>query len=506
MKKGIVYLVGAGPGDPGLLTRKGLDCLARADVVIYDHLINPSLLDAAPPAAERIYAGKEAAKHALKQEEVNRLLVTKAKEGKYVVRLKGGDPFVLGRGGEEAEALQRAGIPFEIVPGVTSAVAVPAYAGIPVTHRGTASSFAVITGHEDPRKAASSLDWEKLAQGGDTLVFLMGLKNLPLIVSELKKHGRSADTPAAVIQDGTLPGQKTVAGTLKNIVAKVKKQLLAPPAVIVVGEVVSLRDRLAWFDSRPLSGRRVLVTRARRQASALSKLLSERGAQPVELPAIAIKSIDDNKKLDRAISRLGQYQWLLFTSVNGVESFFNRLRDRGRDARALGDLKIGAIGPATADALRERGITTDYVPTVYTSEGIITGFKRMKISGRRLLLPRANIDDKELVEGLKGLGFRVDEVAVYRTVPPAAEIAAAKKLLRGGGIDIVTFTSSSTVTNLLAAFGQDLSGLKSVKVACIGPKTAATATKAELKVDIIAKESTVPGLVDAIEEYFQKEA
>jgi uroporphyrinogen III methyltransferase/synthase len=506
MKKGIVYLVGAGPGDPGLLTRKGLDCLARADVVIYDHLIDRSLPDAAPSAAEKIYAGKEAAKHALKQEEINRLLVSKAKEGKCVVRLKGGDPFVLGRGGEEAEALRQEGVLFKIVPGVTSAVAVPAYAGIPVTHRGTASSFAVITGHEDPRKTASSLDWEKLALGADTLVFLMGLKNLPLIVSELKKHGRSADTPAAVIQDGTLPGQKTVTGTLKNIIARAKKQSLAPPAVIVVGEVVRLRDRLAWFDSRPLSGKRVLVTRARRQAGALSKLLSERGARPVELPAIDIKPIDGNKKLDRAITNLIRYHWVLFTSANGVEAFFNRLRDRGRDARALGDLKIGAIGPATADALRERGIIADFVPEVYTSEGVIAGLRRKKVSGQRLLLPRANIADKELVKGLKGLEVKVEEVAVYRTVPPAEDIAAAKKLLRGEGIDIVTFTSSSTVNNLLAAFHGDLSGMKNIKVACIGPKTAATAAKAGLKVDIMATESTVPGLVDAIEEYFQKEA
>lgn len=506
MKTGKVYLVGAGPGDPGLITQKGLDCLAKADVVVYDHLLDERILDAAPSGAEKIYAGKEAGRHSMKQDEINRFLVAKANEGKCAVRLKGGDPFVLGRGGEEAEALKERSIPFEVVPGITSAIAVPAYAGIPVTHRGLASSFAVITGHEDPKKAGSSIDWEKAATSADTLVFLMGMKNLPLIVAELVTHGRPANTPAAVIQDGTRLGQKTVTGTLKDIVNKVKKAALKAPVVIVVGKVVELREKMAWFDNRPLAGKRVLVTRARRQASTLSRLLAERGAQPIELPTIDIQAVSDNKKLDKAISSLDQYQWVLFTSVNGVEAFFKRLNNLKRDARALGNLKIGAIGPATAEAIRGCGIIADFVPGVFTGEGIIAGFKDLDVSGLRLLLPRADIADNELIKGLKGLGVTVDEIVAYRTVTPVGEIAKARELLLAGKIDIITFTSSSTVTNLVAAFEGDLSALSGVKIACIGPKTADTATKAGLKVDIIAGKQTITGLVDATEEYYKEEA
>lgn len=506
MKTGKVYLVGAGPGDPGLISRRGLECLAQADVVIYDRLLDERLLDLVPLSAEKIYAGKKSGEHTSEQEEINQLLLEKAAKGKIVVRLKGGDPFVFGRGGEEAEALKDNQILFEVVPGVSSAVAVPAYAGIPVTHRGLASSFAVITGHEDPGKDRSSINWEKLATGVDTLVFLMGMENLPEIVARLLAHGRPADTPVAVIKDGTRPEQKTVVGSLTDIVARVKKHRLSSPAVIVVGEVVKLREKLAWFDNRPLFGKRILVTRARHQASALSRLLSEQGAQPIELPAIDIKAAASTAELDQAISNLERYQWIVFTSVNGVEAFFRRLNSLNLDSRTLKNIKIGAIGPATAQALATRGIIPDYLPEVYTTEGLIAGLSRGDITGQRFLLPRADIADKELTRGITRLGAEVHEVVTYRTVPAADTISQAQEMLLSGKIDVITFTSSSTVANLVAVFKGKPLAVNSAKVACIGPKTADTATRAGLKVDIVARQQTIPGLVAAIAEYFRKEA
>ncbi|MFH1646497.1 MAG: uroporphyrinogen-III C-methyltransferase [Chloroflexota bacterium] len=505
MKAGKVYLVGAGPGDPGLITVKGIDCLKKADVIIYDRLLDQGLLEAAPPAAERIYVGKTAGEHTRTQHEINRLLVDKAEEGITIVRLKGGDPFVLGRGGEEAEVLAQNGIAFEVVPGVTSAVAVPAYAGIPVTHREKASSFAVITGHEDPGKDSSSINWEKLATGVDTLIFLMGMKNLPEIAARLIEYGRPPETPVAVIKDGTRPEQATVVGSLKDIVSRVEEYGLTAPAVIVVGDVISLREKIRWFDNRPLFGKRILVTRARRQASALSRLLAERGAQPVELPAIDIQAADYGE-LDRAAANLGNYHWIIFTSVNGVEAFWERLQHLERDSRTLGGLRIGAIGPATAQALEAKGITPDYIPEVYTSEGVVAGLKKQNVTGQRFLLPRADIADKELAQGINRLGASVHEVTAYRTLPATEAVTRAKQMITSGEIDIVTFTSSSTVSNLLAAFGEEPLAISRARVACIGPKTAETAARAGLNVDIIAGEQTVAGLVAAIEEYFRKAA
>ncbi len=505
MKAGKVYLVGAGPGDPGLISRKGLECLTQADVIIYDRLLDEQLLDSVLPEAERIYVGKAAGQHAREQSEINQLLVDKAKAGKTVVRLKGGDPFVLGRGGEEAQALEHNHIPFEVVPGVSSAVAVPAYAGIPVTHRRLASSFAVITGHEDPGKASSSIAWEKLATGVDTLVFLMGMQNLPKIVAQLLEHGRPPNTPVAVIKNGTRPEQKTIVASLTDIVARVKEQHFTAPAVIVVGEVVRLREKLRWFDNRPLFGKRILVTRARHQASALSKLLSEHGAQPIELPAIDIQATANTEELDQAISNVKCYHWIVFTSVNGVNAFFQRLYSLNLDTRALNGLKIGAIGPATAKALEKRGIIPDYLPEIYTSQGFIAGLKSWDISGQRFLLPRADIADKELTEGISQLGAEAHEVAVYRTVPAFDAISRAKQMLLSGEIDAITFTSSSTVSNLVAVFKKEQPTINKAKVACIGPKTADTAANAGLRVDIVASEHTIPGLVAAIEQYFKKE-
>ncbi len=505
MKSGKVFLVGAGPGDPGLITSKGLACLEMADVVVYDHLADKRLVENTPAGAEKIYVGKAAGHHTMPQEEINRLLAAKAKENKVVVRLKGGDPFVLGRGGEEAETLARNGVPFEVVPGITSAVAVPAYAGIPVTHRGLASSFAVVTGHEDPAKDSSSINWEKLATGVDTLVLLMGMQNIARICRELVRHGRPVTTPVAVIKEGTSPAQKTVVGTLRNIADKVNKGHLGPPAIIVVGDVVTLREKLRWFDSRPIFGKRILVTRARQQASRLSRLLAERGAEPVELPAIEIKLETDSPGLSRALDNLERYHWIIFTSANGVAAFFQGLHRRNLDARALKGISIGAIGPATAGILGDKGIVPDYLPEVYTTEGIVEGIKGRDITGRRFLLPRADIADEKLGEAIRQLGGEVEEVTVYRTSPARASIEKARKLLRSGQIDVITFTSSSTVSNLMAALGGEKVALNGVRIASIGPRTSETAIRAGLRVDITAGEQTMPGLAAAIEDYFRKE-
>ncbi len=497
--KGKVYLVGAGPGDPGLITVKGLKCIKQGEVIVYDRLIDERLLQEASPDADMIYVGKSAHHHALEQSKINELLIAKAQQDKIVVRLKGGDPFVLGRGGEEAEALCKHQIPFEIVPGISSAIAVPAYAGIPVTHRGMASSFAVFTGHEDPSKGETSLAWDKLATGTDTLVFLMGVANLSQITNELIKNGRSPDTPAALIRQGTTPQQQTLVGTLKTIVNLAEKEKFKPPAVLLVGEVVNLRQHIAWFDNRPLFGRRVLVTRSRQQASALSQLLAEHGALPIEWPTIEIHPIKDNNELDSAISCMNTYQWLIFTSTNGVDAFFRYITNKGQDARVLKGLEIGAIGPATAATLEKWGLCPDFVPDKYTSENIVSGLKECLTEGQRVLLARAEEVPPELVSGLEILGAEVHQVPVYRTVP-AEPVSSAKKMLRKGDIDIITFTSSSTVRNLVAQMGDDWPVSNKAKVACIGPVTSAAAQRAGLTVDIVAKEHTIPGLVEAIEE------
>jgi uroporphyrinogen III methyltransferase/synthase len=500
---GTVYLVGAGPGDPGLITLKGVECLKKADVVIYDALSDERLVAHAPEAAERIYVGKKAGQHTLPQDDINRLLASKAKQGKTVVRLKGGDPFVFGRGGEEADVLKREGVPYEVVSGITSAVAVPAYAGIPVTHRGVASSFAVITGHEDPAKAVSALDWEHLGKGIDTLVFLMGMQNIAAICENLVKNGRPADTPAAVIREGTGPTQQTVTGTLENIAGRAREAKLGAPAVIVVGDVVGLRDRLQWFDNRPLFGKRVLVTRARRQASALSKLLAERGAEAVELPTIAITPAADGA-VSRTVADLGQYDWVLFTSVNGVTAIFDELARQGGDTRAFGGLHVGAIGPATAATLAELGINADLVPDTFTTEGVIAALRELDIAGRRFLLPRADIADARLAEAIRRHGGAVTEVAAYHTTPDAERVAEAGRLLEDGKIDVVTFTSSSTVTNLVKALDGRVDVLDGIVVASIGPRTTETALARGLHVTVTAGEATIPGLVQALETHFRE--
>ncbi|MEE8471441.1 MAG: uroporphyrinogen-III C-methyltransferase [Dehalococcoidia bacterium] len=502
--RGKVYLVGAGPGDPQLITIKALKCIGAADVIVYDRLANDRFLEEARPDVEKIYVGKSSQGHTMSQSEINDLLVSKAKEGKAVVRLKGGDPFVFGRGGEEAEALQAQGLPFEIVPGVTAAIAVPAYAGIPVTHRAHASSVAIITGHEDPTKGESSIAWDKLATGADTLVFLMGMQNLPQIVEQLLANGRPPTTLVALIREGAGPRQRTIVGTLADIAAKAAEDDFTPPAVVVVGSVVQLRSKLRWYDNQPLFGKRVLVTRSRHQASALSELLAQKGAEPIEMPVIEIEAMADYQELDKALASLSSYAWLIFTSVNGVEAFFARLLKLGLDARELKGAGICAIGPATVQALKQHGLLVDYMPEEYVSESIIKGFADMDLQSKRVLLPRAEKARPELVEGLRSLGARVDEIPVYRTVQPAQTSSQGKRLLMNGEVDITTFTSSSTVHNLVSSLGKNWQVVNNTVVACIGPVTADTATAAGLRVDVMAKEHTIPGLVQAIVEQYEQ--
>lgn len=506
--RGCVFLIGAGPGDPGLITIKGLEALRQAEVVVYDYLANTELLKETRPDAELIYVGKRAGQHTLPQEEINQLLVKKARAGKTVARLKGGDPFVFGRGGEEAMALAAARVPFEVIPGVTSAVAAPAYAGIPVTQRGLASSFAVVTGHEDPTRAESAIDWHHLARGVDTLIFLMGVGNLPEIVARLVEHGRPPETPAALVCWGTTPRQETVAGTLADVVEKVKAAGLRPPAVAVIGRVVNLREHLRWYDRKPLFGKRVLVTRSREQASVLSRRLRELGAEPVELPTVAFKPPDDYSPLDAAIQRIQQYDWTIFTSANGVRAFMERLWTLGRDARSLARVRLAAIGPATATALEQCRLRADYMPDQYVAEAMAAGLGDVR--GQRILLPRADSARPALALALREAGAMVDEVTAYRTVlrDQASEVSEdfgslsttsqnVRQMLAENQIDVVTFTSSSTVRNLVALLG-DAEPLRGALIACIGPITAGTAREMGLRVDMVAEEYTVDGLIEVL--------
>ncbi len=502
MKKGKVYIVGAGPGDPGLITVKGMESLRQADVVVYDRLIDDNLLAEAADA-EKIYVGKGRGSHIREQKEINLLLVTKAREGKAVVRLKGGDPFVLGRGGEEAEVLAANGIPFEVVPGVTSATAVPAYAGIPVTDRRWASSFAVVTGHEDVEKYKSSIRWDKVGVGSDTLVVLMGMENLRYIVDQLMQSGRMPSTPVAVVMQGTNPGQKTVVGTLEDIASRVEEAGLQPPAVIVVGEVVRFRDKLRWFETQPLFGKRVLVTRAKRQAGELSRLLLKHGAQPVEMPVIQTCPPSNWSEFDSTVRNLRSYSWVIFTSVNAVDTFFERLQALKLDTRQFGGVKVGAMGPATAQALEQRGILLDYMPATYTSQGFVSGLRKKDLAGLRVLLPRADIAGTELTDGLAKLGAEVHQVMVYRTVLVDDADSQGRQMLLRGEVDVITFTSASTVRNLFTILGQEREVIKKVVLACIGPVTADALAQEGMKPDIIASEHTIVGLVEAIEGYFQ---
>ncbi len=505
MKTGKVFLVGAGPGDPKLITIKGMEAIKEADLIVYDYLANKSLLSHGKDGAEIIYVGKMGGRHTLSQEQINELIVKRAKEGKIVARLKGGDPFIFGRGGEEAEELAEAGIPFEIIPGVTAAIACPAYAGIPLTHRDYTSTVAFITGHEDPTKEDSSIAWEKISTGAGTLVFLMGMSNLPEIVKNLKRCGRDPMTPVALIRWGTRPDQKTVIGTLGDIIDKAKKHALAPPVIIVVGEVVNLRKRLNWFEGKPLFGRKIIVTRAREQASDFAELLYLYGAEPIEFPTIQVIPPDSWDEMDRAIDEIRGFEWIIFTSVNGVRFFFERLNRKG-DLRLLHGIKICAIGPQTASEIKGHGLTPDLIPKEYRAEAIIEEMGREGIAGKRMLLPRAEIAREILPQELSRMGAKLKVVTAYKTIKPEEDLERVRGLLKNKEISAITFTSSSTVRNFLEMFNkEEVMGLiDGTAVACIGPITAKTAEDLGIRTNIMPSKYTMPDLTEAIVKYFSK--
>jgi uroporphyrinogen III methyltransferase/synthase len=512
MAEGIVYLVGAGPGDPGLMTRRSLELIAEADAVLYDRLIPPGALDGARDGADLRYVGKEPGNPAMSQEEICALLVELGQRGDRVVRLKGGDPFVFGRGGEEAEALRAAGVPFEVVPGITAGVAAPAYAGIPVTHRDAASAVAFVTGHEDPAKAESALDAEGLAAFPGTLVFYMGVKNLPLIADTLIAAGRDPAEPAAVVRRGTLPDQRTVTGTLADIADRVADAGLKAPAITVIGRAVELCETLAWLERRPLHGKRVAVTRARAQASGLATRLRGLGAEVVETPAIRTVRRPVEGEIAATLDRLGtaalrqgaageagaaasDYSLICVTSPNGVTLLFEALADRGLDARALAGATVAAIGPGTARELERHGVRPDVVPPRSVAESLVEALADVPVEGRRALIARAGEARDLLPDSLRERGATVDDVAFYDTVVEPLSDAARAAL---AGVDYVTFTSASTVRNLLGSLGDKRETLDSARVLSIGPVTSSTARELGLAVHVEAERHDIDGLVDAL--------
>ena len=501
-----VYLVGAGPGDPGLLSLKGKACIEKADTVIYDYLASKELLKYAPVDAELIYVGKKGGDHTLSQDKINELIVEKAQQGRVVTRLKGGDPFIFGRGGEEAEELVKAGIDFEIIPGISSAYAAPAYAGIPLTHRQFTSTVAFVTGHEDPNKSKSSIDWESLAKGIGTIVFLMGVKNLSTIVDRLIQCGKDPETPVALVRWGTTLKQATVSGTLADIVDKVNAAGLGPPSIIVVGDVVTLRQSMSWFEKKPLMGKRIIVTRARSQASDFVDMLSDLGADCIEFPTIEICAAEEKEALDTAIDTLSTYKWIVFTSVNGVKFFFERLFEKGLDARALGGIRTASIGPATEARLLDFGIKSDIVPESYRAESVIEAFKNEKIAGTDILLPRAGGARPILPVELEIMGARVHEIITYHAMPVSDNAGQLIAMLEQKAVDVVTFTSSSTVTNFKDLLPDDRFEelMEGVSVASIGPITTETAEKMGFKVTLTADDYTIPGLTNAIKNHLDK--
>ena len=507
-RKGKVYLVGAGPGDFGMLTLRAKSLLERCDVLIYDNLVSELIVDTLTTSGcEKIYVGKSGASHTMEQEDINRLIVEKARANNMVVRLKGGDPYIFGRGGEEALFCSENSVEFEVVNGISSAYAVPAYAGIPVTNRGYSSSVAFITGHEDPEKLESDIMWDKISTGIQTLVFLMGVKNLPFIIEKLKQHGLAPATPAAVIENGCTPRQRTVSGTLADISEKVKQAVIKPPSIIVVGKVVTLREKINWFESRPLFGKSIVVTRSREQASELTARLLELGAGVIEVPAIKIIPPENIATIKDRIRRSDAYDWIIFTSVYGVSYYFKYLFESGFDSRKLANVKVCAIGSSTADALREHGITPDMVPAKFTSREVSRELiEKGEVRGKSFLLPRADIAPKEMAEALVSEGAKlVDDIAIYRNVEEdASEMADQVQALRDGEFDLVTFTSSSTVKNfdrLAGAIG--LGNKEKIRCAVIGPITAETARELGYSVEISAEEHTIEGLVEAIFAYYQ---
>ncbi len=506
---GKVYLVGAGPGDPGLITLRGKYLLERAEVVVYDYLANKKLLNHAPKSAKLIYAGKKGGGlHAFTQKGINQLLVDHASQGKIVVRLKGGDPFIFGRGGEEIEDIVAEGIDFEVVPGVTSATAAATYAGIPITHRDYTASVAFVTGHEDPTKKFSNIQWEKLATGAGTIVIYMGIKTLPRITKKLINFGRSPDTPVAVVRWASTPHQRSVVGTLETITDVVREADIKPPALVIIGDVVKLRNTIDWFEKRPLFNKRIVVTRTREQASELVAQLEENGAECLEYSTIHIEPVPDYSPLDAALADFSQYQWLLFTSLHAITYFFDHLYKSGLDSRHLAGVKIAAVGKATAEVLLQYGLKADLVPQRFTGEGLAEALLESQVgTGSKILLPRALRAGDVLPETLADAGAQVDVVPVYQNVPPAGRKEELRDQLIEGDIDLLTFTSSSTVTNFLTMVDAKDDAelhrlLNKVTIAAIGPITAETIVKNGLKVDIQPESYTIADMVEAIVNYY----
>lgn len=507
---GKVYLVGAGPGDIGLLTIKGLKCLQKAEVVIYDFHLNAQVLNYINHNAEFIYAGKRGGHHTLTQEEINSILVHKAKEGKTICRLKGGDPFVFGRGGEEAEVLSKEGIEFEVVPGVSSAIAAPAYAGIPLTHRLYSSSFAVLPGYEDITKKESNIDWPNIATGIGTLVFLMAVKNIDVICNKLIENGRSPETPVAVIRWGTRPDQTTVISKLREISSVIKANEIKPPAVMVVGEVVKLRDSLQWYEKKQMFGWRILVTREHSEGF---ELLEELGAEIIEFPTIKIVPPMNYDDLDKSIDQIETYHWLIFTSRNGVKYFFQRFFEKERDIRDMKGIKICAIGTKTADEIRKYGLRIDLIPEEFKAEGLIKSFVKAAentsgskaLKGKKFLLPRAELAREIFPDKVRELGGEIEVPVTYRTVKPESHGKRLKRFLKEGKVSIATFTSASTFNNFLEIMGKDADELlKGIAIAAIGPVTAKAIEKAGLNVHIMPEKSTIEAMVQEIIKWVAK--
>jgi uroporphyrinogen III methyltransferase/synthase len=499
-KEGICYLVGAGPGDPGLLTLRGRDCLERADVVVYDYLSNAEFLRYAPEGAEKIYAGKTAGRHALKQEETNALLVKFTKEGKCVVRLKGGDPFLFGRGGEEAAELAAAGLRFEIVPGVTSAIGGLAYAGIPVTHRASNAILTIFTGHEEPDKKTSGIDYKAIASAPGTKVMLMGVERLGAITGELAAAGMQTSTPVALVRWATTGRHQTLVGTLGTIATLAEKQGFKAPAVAVFGEVVNLRETLNWFETRPLFGRRIVVTRTRTQAGGLIASLRELGADAYELPTIRIEPPADKTPFIEAMLDVRTYDWIVFTSPNGVEAFFRAFFAAHEDARDLGGARIAVIGNGTAKKVREYRYAVDLIPEEFVAESLLKSFKELNVEHLKMLLPRAEGAREMLAIELEKLGAIVDDVPAYRTVPETEDVSGGIKRFREEGADMITFTSASTAAHFMAL---NLPLPKGVKTASIGPVTTEEMHALGLPVDLEAPQHDIPGLVTAIRGFYE---
>jgi uroporphyrinogen III methyltransferase/synthase len=498
--EGICYLAGAGPGDLGLVTLKVKEVVEQADVLVYDYLCNPGILSWAREGVEIIYAGKKAGQHTLKQEEIDALLVEKTRVGKRVVRLKGGDPFLFGRGGEEAEALAAAGLKFEVIPGVTSAIAAPAYAGIPVTHRDHTSQLTIFTGHEDPTKPESSLDYERLARQPGTKVMLMGVERLGPITEALKSHGASPEMPVALVRWGTTGRQQTLRGTLGDIAQRVAESGFSAPAVAVFGDVVKLRDQLNWFETRPLFGKRIVVTRTRKQAGGLSSALRQLGADVFELPTIRIDPPKDLFAFAELVRDAHTYEWVVFTSPNGVTAFFEIFFKIYKDVRSIGGARIAAIGPATAAKVREYRLDVDLQPEEFVAEGVVAAFQEFgSVENQTILLARAEQARDVLPQELARLGAIVDEAVAYRTVPELEDVSGALARFKSEGADLITFTSSSTVENFLA---MKLPLPPQLSTASIGPITSATMKANGLRVDVEARQYDIPGLVAAIQRFY----